>query len=557
MRQSYATAFGGLCFGASIFLTTGLWTSAAVAPPASNSAANSAFSDAPSIPALGPLFIKEFRVVGAHHLPQIEIEKAVYPFMGPRRGPADVEQARAALEKAFQAKGYQTVSVQVPPQNPANGIVILRVTEATVGRLRVRHSRYFSLTKIEEEAPSLAEGSVPDFNKVTKDIVALNQMPDRRITPSLRAGVVPGTVDIDLDVQDTLPLHGSVELNNRYSANTTPLRLNASASYNNLWQLNHTIGGSFQVAPEDPSEVKVFSGYYVARFPDVPWLTLIAQGIKQDSNVSTLGDIAVAGKGEIIGGRAIFTLPGETNFSHSFTLGFDYKHFDQITLLSGLTPIYYYPFSGNYSATWSEKGSLTVADAGLTFHARGMGSSPSQFDFNRFKADADFIYLRGDISHQHDLPLGFQIFGKMQGQVSDQPLVSSEQFAGGGLGTVRGYLEAEELGDDGFFGTLELRSPSFLGKAGDEANEGRVYLFVDGGYLHLIEPLPQQDAGFALASFGVGTRVHFLNHFNGSLDAGVPLFSQTVLSRDSSGTISQTQTAALDVRLTFRVWAEF
>ena len=477
--------------------------------------------------------------------------------MGPRRGPGDVEQARAALEKAFQSRGFQTVSVQVPPQNPANGIVVLQVVEASVGRLRVRHSRYFSLSKIKEGAPSLAEGSVPNFDEVTKDIVALNQMPDRRVTPNLRAGVVPGTVDIDLDVQDTFPLHGSVELNNRYSANTTPLRLNASASYNNLWQLDHTIGGSFQISPEDPSQVQVYSGYYVARFASCPWLTLIAQGVKQDSNVSTLGDLAVAGKGEIIGGRAIFTLPGETNFYHSVTLGLDYKHFDQITILSGLTPIYYYPFSVNYSATWSEKGALTVADAGITFNARGMGSSSSQFDFNRFKADGDFIYLRGDVSHQHDLPLGFQAFGKIQGQVADQPLVSSEQFAGGGIGTVRGYLEAEELGDDGAFGTLEFRSPSFLGKPDDLANEGRIYLFVDGGYLHLIEPLPQQDAGFALASFGVGARVHFRNHFNGSLDAAVPLFTQSVLSRDSSGTITQTETAALDVRLTFRVWTEF
>ena len=506
---------------------------------------------------VGTLFIHEYRVLGAHHLPKIEVERAVYPFLGPGRGPADVEEARAALEKAFQSHGYQTVSVQVPPQNPANGIVVLRVVEATVGRLRVRNSRYFSLSKIKEEAPSLAEGSVPNFDEVSKDIVALNQMPDRRVTPNLKAGVIPGTVDIDLDVQDTFPLHGSVELNNRYSANTTPLRVNASASYNNLWQLDHTIGGSFQIAPEDPNQVQVYSGYYVARFPDCPWLTLIAQGVKQDSNVSTLGSIAVAGKGEIIGGRAIFTLPGETNFYHSFTLGFDYKHFDQITVLSGLTPIYYYPISGNYSATWSDKDSLTVANAGVTLNIRGMGSTPSQFDFNRFNADADFIYLRGDVSHQHDLPGGFQIFGKIQGQVSDQPLVSSEQFAGGGLGTVRGYLEAEELGDDGMCGTLELRSPSFLGKAGDEANEWRIYLFADGGYLHLIEPLPQQDAGFALASFGVGTKVHFLNHFNGSLDAAVPLFTQTVLSRDASGAISQTQTAALDVRLTFRVWAEF
>jgi hypothetical protein len=38
-----------------------------------------------------------------------------------------------------------------------------------------------------------------------------------------------------LNVDDTLPLHGGVELNNRYSPNTTPLRLTASAQYNDLW----------------------------------------------------------------------------------------------------------------------------------------------------------------------------------------------------------------------------------------------------------------------------------------------------------------------------------
>ena len=181
-----------------------------------------------STPPIGPLFIKQYRVVGAHHLTKAEIEEAVYPFLGPGRGPEDVEQARAALEKAYQTKGFQTVSVQVPPQQGARGIVVIKVVESPVGRLRVRGSRYYSLSKIKESAPSLAEGTVPNFEEVTRDIVSLNRWPDRRITPSLKAGVIPGTVDVDLTVSDTLPLHGSVELNNRYSADTTPLRLNAS-----------------------------------------------------------------------------------------------------------------------------------------------------------------------------------------------------------------------------------------------------------------------------------------------------------------------------------------
>ena len=488
--------------------------------------------------------IREYRVLGAHRLSQIEIEEAVYPYLGPGRTAQDVEQARVALEKVYQARGYQTVSVQVPSQRGAHGIIVLQVTESPVGRLRVHGSRYFSLKKIKEASPSLAEGGVPNFNAVTHDIVALNQLPDRRITPSLKAGVIPGTVDVDLNVQDTFPLHGSVELNNRYSADTTQLRLNASASYNNLWQLGHSLGGSVQIAPEDINEVKVFSGYYVARFPEPTWLTLIAQGIKQESNVSTLGSIAVAGRGEVVGGRAIITLPPETSFFHSITLGFDYKHFDQVTTIAGttaLTPVTYYPFSANYSATWTTKGSVTNANAGLTYHVRGLGSDSREFDLNRFKADSSFIYFRGDLSHQHDLPHGFQFFARAQGQVSDQPLLNSEQFAGGGLSSVRGFLEAETLGDNGFVDSVELRSPSLLPS---EADEWRFYAFVDGGYLTLIDPLPEQDSSFGLASVGLGSHVRLRNHFNGSVDVALPLTSQT-------------QTDALDLRVTFRVWADF
>ena len=44
-------------------------------------------------------YIREYRVLGAHHLQPIEIEAAVYPFLGPDRTVKDVEGARAALLK--------------------------------------------------------------------------------------------------------------------------------------------------------------------------------------------------------------------------------------------------------------------------------------------------------------------------------------------------------------------------------------------------------------------------------------------------------------------------
>ena len=64
-------------------------------------------------------YIREYRVEGARRLKNLEVEEAVYPFLGPGRTPDDVEKARATLEKVYHDKGFQTVSVLVPPGVPA------------------------------------------------------------------------------------------------------------------------------------------------------------------------------------------------------------------------------------------------------------------------------------------------------------------------------------------------------------------------------------------------------------------------------------------------------
>jgi hemolysin activation/secretion protein len=547
------SAAGTVCCSGAILLSIVSLPVVAAAETAPEGTAASAMNAAlkANTPPVQRLDVFEFRIDGAHLLDQPEVEEAVYPFLGPDRSTDDIEEARAALEKAYFAKGYQTVAVEIPQQQVQDGVVLLKVVEGKVGRLRVNGSRYFSLDEIKEEAPSLAEGTVPNFNDVSKDIVALNQIPDRRVTPALRAGATPGTVDVDLNVEDTLPLHGSLEINNRYSQNTVPLRLNATLRYNNLWQLGHSVSVSYQIAPQDPSNARVISTSYLAPVPGLTWLNALVYAVKNDSNVATIGDTNVVGRGKVIGTRAIVTLPGEQDFFHTLSMGVDYKHFDQNLSLSGsslATPITYYPVTLAYNATLQGKEEQTQFDASVVFHVRGIGSGLSQFDAQRFNAQGDFIYFRGDLARTQELPLGLQLYGKAQGQVANEPLISTEEFSAGGLDTVRGYLESEVLGDNGLIGSVELRSPSlapWLKKvpAGDSLNEWRFYFFAEGGGLSINSPLPEQQSQFQLASVGIGTRLKLLDYLNGSLDLGVPLFRQVA-------------TPARYPRLSFRVWSE-
>ena len=496
--------------------------------------------------------ILQIRVRGAKLLTGDEIASAIYEFTGPDRTLEELEAARAALENAYRDKGFQTVTVEVPQQNGTRGIIYMDAVENAVGRLRVRGSRYHLPSAIKRAAPSLAEGTVPDFKKVEKDILALNAWPGRRVAPVVLPGKRPGTIDVDLNVEDELPLRGSIELNNRYSPDTTPLRLNASFSYENLWQLGHSLGFAVQMAPERIEDAEVYSAYYIARFAQSPNFSLMLSGTKQNSDVSTLGGAAVSGRGEVIGLRAMLTLPQRGNYFHSVSTGFDYKSFEEdITLGDEIfsTPINYYPFTIAYGGGITGEDSFTELNGSINFHFRGMGSRPTTFDNKRYEADGSYLYFRGDLSHTHELPGGFQAFGKVQGQLTNNPLINSEQYAGGGLSTVRGYLESEALGDNGWFLTAEVRTPSLLqwtekNELGDPKHEWRFHAFYDGGRLYLNEALPEQIDLYELSSVGVGSSLHLWDRFHGYVDVAWPL-------EDLNNTV------ASDPFWSFRIRADF
>jgi hemolysin activation/secretion protein len=505
-------------------------------------ASNGAAQDSPRF------YIRQYRVDGAKLLKSLDIEEAVYPFLGPGRTPDDVEKARQTLEKAYHDKGFQTVSVIVPQQDPRRGVIRIEVSEGKLGHLRVNGAKWFLPSRIKREIPSLAEGTVPNLTQVGREMVAVNRLPDRRITPELRSGMEPGTVDIDLNVEDEFPLHGSFELNNRYSADTTKTRFNGSLSYGNLFQLGHTLGLSFQIAPENIDDAKVLSGYYLARISDN--LSLMVQGTKQNSDVSTITGAAVGGNGETIGARIMVDLPNTQNFYQTFSFGIDYKNYSEDIVIGPDTissPIEYYPLSTSYYARWSADKYFTDFNAALTMHLRGMGSSETEFANKRYGASGAFCTFRADASHTRDIVGDNQVFVKIQGQISGQSLINNEQIAGGGLSSVRGYLEATSLGDSGVFTTLEVRSPTLIGK-GDTSptpqNEWRFHGFAEGGVVDSNDTLPGQDSTFWFGSVGLGTRIKIAEHYNGSLDLAFPLVEQLNAEVGSS-------------LLTFRGWVDF
>jgi hemolysin activation/secretion protein len=107
-------------------------------------------------------------------------------------------------------------------------------------------------------------------------------------------------------------------------------------------------------------------------------------------------------------------------------------------------------------------------------------------------------------------------------QLSTDPLVPIEQFASGGLYSVRGYRQDLLLTDNGLFASAEVRVPIL--RVDSVKGLLQVVPFVDlgVGWNDSANMIPTQNPN-TLASVGLGLQWQMGDNFNARLDWGIPL----------------------------------
>jgi hemolysin activation/secretion protein len=463
--------------------------------------------------------VTEYRVLGNTVLEPIDIERTVYPFLGEGKKFADVEAARTALEATYHERGYGTVFVDIPEQDVGDGVVRLRVTEGRLHSVRIEGAKYFSEKKLLARMPEATPGAVPELLKLQQQVAAVNnESADRSVTPVLKAGPLPGTVDLSLKVDDHLPLTAFAELNNQYSVGTSHLRANAGIGYSDLFGALDDLQLQYTWTPQKPKEVNVIVASYTSR-PFAGGLKMGLTYVHSGSDVPTVGALGVLGKGDIFSGRLTIPAAFTQETTQSVFVGADYKRFFENIRIDAntslVTPIAYVNLSAGFSGIWRAPTRLWSLTASANAGARGVVNDPAAFENKRFRAPADYFYIREDAFVQQTLPAGFSLKLRLAGQYTLDPLITNENFAIAGADGVRGFLETEELGDSGVKAQVQLGSPAWqpLTWFG-----GRVFVFYDAGRAHVLEPVSDtQRIDVLLKSAGAGFELIGGPHLNGSL----------------------------------------
>ena len=203
---------------------------------------------------------------------------------------AGIRAALGDMQMTYRERGYVTVSVVLPPQKLTNATVKVQVIEARLAAINVIGNRWFSTPNVMRTLPSLQTNMLLNSHVLQRELDQANTSRDRQIYPVIGPGPEPGTSALTLKVKDTFPLHGRLELNNDSTPGTPDLRVNSTAQYDNLWNLNHQVGVQYSFSPEQMKEndyfnttpfdnpmIANYSGYY--RIP-LPGLSSVEQQVE-------------------------------------------------------------------------------------------------------------------------------------------------------------------------------------------------------------------------------------------------------------------------------------
>jgi hemolysin activation/secretion protein len=268
--------------------------------------------------------------------------------------------------------------------------------------------------------------------------------------------------------------------------------------------------------------VEAISASYILPAPWEKEHQWVLYGMWSDSDVAFGEDFQMVGKGNIYGTRYVIPLPPYKLYAHNFTFGLDYKDFKN-SLIE--VPVTYVPLSFSYGSILQDGwGGMTQFNAALNISFRGLVSDRKGFDYNSYKGRANYIYFTAGIQRDQKLPLGMGLMLKIDGQVADQSLVVNEQYAAGGMESVRGYKESEEVGDDAVHTRAELSFPNPVEKFGIcKRLQLTPYIFYDFALLTVNDPSPGQSSSFRLEGTGAGMRGSLTKYLEYEADWAIAL----------------------------------
>lgn len=464
--------------------------------------------------------IKGYSIENASLIATEELLKATEPYAGKERGMADIQAAMAALEKVYARRGYGAVKTVLPEQDLEEGMVRLRVIEATIGEVEVIGNIHFPTDNIRRSVPGLVEGAHPNLEAVDSSLRVANDSAAKQTNLILRQGTVDGQINASLRVSDEEPLRFAVSADNtgvpggdgKYA--TGRYRTGFIAQHANLFNRDHAASIQYLTSPDHLDQVKVLGiGYRIPLYSlgDVLEFAYGYSNVDSGKLTTVAGPIGISGSGQVYSAKYEQMLPRWGDWLGKLTYGLDYRVYTNKVQADGsseslIPDATVHPFSLTYGGQIAREG--RVVSGAITYaHNIPGGNDGRTEDFTkpggRAGATANYQLWRLTASVMQSLPADWMLKLAINGQYTNDALISGEQFGVGGQDSVRGFYERQLANDSGLRGSVEVYTPELLGRSELKL---RALAFYDAAGLWRNKAQPGELANTTVASAGIGLR---------------------------------------------------
>jgi len=469
----------------------------------------------PSAVILPPRFnIDRFEVVGNTLLPASELEHVFAPYTGPNKDFGDIQRALESLEAAYRDRGYGVVQVLLPEQDITKGVVQIRVLQPRVGRVLIEGNTHFDNQNIRRSLPTVKEGEAPNSKDIARNLQITAEHPIKQTNVLLRSGASDDQVDVNIKVTDDKPWRGFLTLDDTGTSDTGYYRLGIGYQHSNVFNRDHVFTAQYVTSPTNVDQVSIYgAGYRIPFYGLNSSLDLIAGYSDVDSG-AVQGLFNVSGQGSIGIVRWNYYLPKSADYEHKVALGLDYRAYQNQVLFQGVgvvPDVTLHPLSLTYNGLWRGTASeLSFYGSGARNIPGGKDGDDEAFQASRAGANADYSVFRYGFNFVRQFQSEWQTRLGFNGQYTQDPLVSGEQFGIGGPDSVRGYLLRELADDRGMAAQLELYTPELARSVGlSDRYKLRLLGFFDYGSVRRVDPLPGETTSAFLKSAGIGMRMGY------------------------------------------------
>ena len=420
------------------------------------------------------LNVKSFIVEGVNKLPETEVQKVLAQWVGRSVDFNDLQDACNAVVQLYRSKGM-TVQAILPPQEIADGIVRIRVTEAKLSNVIVElpEGKTIATKKDVAEYITYANpiGGVLNMDALSRAIIILNENPGVVASGALQPGQNDGETAVQIQLSPVPAYQGRAEINNHGSRFTGANQALFSVN------LLSPAGMGHQLSANGVASAGSFYGQVNYSMP------LTASGLRMGATVTALDYRTVSnykgfndpigsfGAGNPNGGygnawtaglNAAYPLIRSTTSNLNAMIAYNIKSYVNKSQVTNLITSDY--VINNMSIGVAGNHYDNFGGQGITNYSANLVSGT--FNVNNYQdggfgtyTPKNFLKLTFSGSREQSLAGGgsSSLYLGVSGQLANVNLNQAEQFNLGGPYGVRAYPVAQGPGSQGALVLIELR----------------------------------------------------------------------------------------------------